>query len=193
NAHHGHGPDEHAHHPHAHQPAGHHGHQPDLNLRSAYVHVIADAATSVLAIVALAGGWLYGWFWLDPAMGIVGAVLVALWARRLIADTSNVLLDREMDHPVVGEIRQVIVERGADCETVLTDLHVWRVGRAKYACELTLVTHDDRLSPDEVRRWLSIHDEVVHSTIEIHRCPHSVPSATALKSAPTSALNAVAC
>lgn len=146
-------------------------HAHDLNLKSAYVHVLTDAATSVAAIVALAGGWWLGWAWLDPAMGIAGAILVALWARGLIVDTGKVLLDREMDHPVVDEIRDVIAVRGAASETVATDLHVWRVGRATYACALTLVTHDDRLTPAMVREWLAVHDEIVHSTIEIHRCP----------------------
>jgi cation diffusion facilitator family transporter len=144
---------------------------PDLNLRSAYVHVLTDAATSVAAIVALAGGWWLGWAWLDPAMGIAGAIVVAVWARGLIVDTGKVLLDREMDHPVVDEIRDVIATQGAASDTLVTDLHVWRVGRATYACALTLVTHDDRLTPAMVRAWLAVHDEIVHSTIEIHRCP----------------------
>lgn len=148
-----------------------HAHAHDLNLQSAYVHVLADAATSVAAIVALAGGWWLGWDWLDPAMGIAGAVLIAIWARRLIADTGKVLLDREMDHPVVDEIREVIAARGAASDTLVTDLHVWRVGRATYACALTLVTHDDGLTPATVREWLALHEEIVHSTIEIHRCP----------------------
>lgn len=161
---HGHG---HGHHG---RPEGHHAHH-DLNLRSAYLHVIADAATSVAAIAALAGGWLFGWSWLDPVMGIVGAVVVAIWAKGLIVDTSKVLLDREMDHPVVDEIREVIAERGAASQTVITDLHVWRVGKASYACALSLVTHDGRLTPGQVREWLSIHEEIVHSTIEIERCP----------------------
>jgi len=140
----------------------------DLNLRSAYVHVLTDAATSVLAIVALAGGWLLGWSWLDPAMGIVGAVVVALWARRLIIDAGNVLLDREMDHPVVAEIQQAIEAGGRDGETRVADLHVWRVGKSVYACAVSVVTHDPRLTPGRVRQWLSVHEEVVHSTIEIH-------------------------
>ncbi len=84
----------------------HHGDHQDLNLRSAYLHVVADAVTSVLAIIALFGGWLYGWSWLDPTMGIVGAVLIAVWAKNLLGETGKVLLDREMDHPVVEEIRQ---------------------------------------------------------------------------------------
>jgi cation diffusion facilitator family transporter len=161
-------------HGHAHQ-GEHHRHHHDLNLKSAYLHVIADAATSVAAIAALAGGWLFGWSWLDPAMGIVGAVVVAVWARGLIAETSKVLLDREMDHPVVDEIREVIAARGAGHETVIADLHVWRVGRATYACALSLVTHDAQLTPTQVREWLSIHEEIVHSTIEIHRCAGDPP------------------
>lgn len=103
-------------------------------------------------------------------MGIFGAIIVAVWARGLFVDTSKVLLDREMDHPVVDEIRQVIAERGAGSETVIVDLHVWRVGKANYSCALSLVTHDAQLTPGQVREWLSIHGEVVHSTIEIQRC-----------------------
>ncbi len=161
-----------AHH-HGHDPGpGHdHAHAHDLNLKSAYVHVLTDAATSVAAIVALAGGWWLGWAWLDPAMGIAGAVVIAFWARGLIVDTAKVLLDREMDHPVVDEIRDVIATRGAASDTLVTDLHVWRVGRATYACALTLVTHDEPLTPATVREWLAVHGEIVHSTIEIHRCP----------------------
>lgn len=169
------------HHEHGHS-LGHdhdheHYHDHDLNLKSAYLHVVADAATSVLAIVALFGGWIYGWSWLDPIMGIVGAVLVALWAKRLVADTGKVLLDREMDHPVVDEIREV-VETAADAgDTRITDLHVWRVGKKVYSCAMTVVTHDATLTPDIVRDRLSVHEEIAHSTIEIHRCSDT-PTAT---------------
>ena len=137
---------------------------------------MADAATSVLAIVALAGGWIYGWSWLDPAMGIVGAIVVAVWAKGLIVDTGKVLLDREMDHPVVDEIREA-VETGADAgDTRIADLHVWRVGKNAYCCALTVVTHDRALTPTDVRRQLSVHEEIVHSTIEIHWSPGSLAS-----------------
>lgn len=158
-------------HSHGHDHGHAHGeHHHDLNLKSAYVHVIADAATSVLAIAALFGGWIFGWSWLDPLMGIVGAVLVAVWAKGLIADTGKVLLDREMDHPVVEEIREV-VETGADAgDTRITDLHVWRVGKQVYSCAMTVVTHDRSLTPDTVRQRLSVHEEIVHSTIEMHYC-----------------------
>ena len=162
-AHH-HGDDRHDHEAHDHQHEHHH----DLNLKSAYVHVMADAATSVLAILALVGGWLYGWAWLDPVTGIVGAVVVALWARRLIADTAKVLLDREMDHPVVAEIRQAIDEGGRHGNTGITDLHVWRVGKRSYSCAVCLVSHDRELTPGKVRAWLAPHEEIVHTTIEIH-------------------------
>ncbi|WP_422845207.1 CDF family Co(II)/Ni(II) efflux transporter DmeF [Acidovorax sp. M2(2025)] len=164
---------------HRHEPDhghGHgHGHGEDLNLKSAYLHVVADAATSVLAIVALAGGWAYGWSWLDPVMGIVGAALVGWWAKGLVVDTAKVLLDREMDHPVVEEIREVIEQADAPGWTRVTDLHVWRVGKGLYACALTVVTRDAGITPDLLRQRLGVHEEVVHSTIEIHRIPHGAP------------------
>ena len=160
-----------AHHSHDHgdHHAGH-DHHHDLNLKSAYLHVIADAATSVLAIVALAGGWFYGWTWLDPVMGIVGAVLIIVWARGLIIDTGKVLLDREMDHGVVEEIREVIGKDFADSDSKLTDLHVWRVGKGAYSAALVVVTHDSTLSPERVKAALGIHEEIVHVTVEINQC-----------------------
>ena len=142
-----------------------HQHHHDLNLRSAYLHVLADAATSILAIAALLGGKLWGAPWLDPVMGIVGAALVLVWAYGLLRDTSHVLLDAEMNTEVVSEIRQVI--RDAPVGAEICDLHVWRVGKGKYACILTLAT-THRLSADEVRRWLSVHEELVHATVEIN-------------------------
>lgn len=157
-------------HDHDRDPGPKHDHHHDLNLKSAYLHVIADAATSVLAIVALFGGWVYGWSWLDPTMGIVGAVLVAVWARGLIVDTGKVLLDREMDHSVVNEIREVVTAGPNVGHTRITDLHVWRVGKSVFSCAITVVTHDATLTPDVLRERLSIHEEIVHSTIEIHYC-----------------------
>ena len=144
----------------------HHPHHHDLNLKSAYFHVVADAFTSVLAIVALVGGWLYSWAWLDPVMGIVGAVLVALWAKSLILETAKVLLDREMDHPVVQEIKDAVQ---ADGQTRVTDLHVWRVGKKVYSCALTAVTQDAQLTPNTLRERLAVHEEIIHSTIELHQ------------------------
>jgi len=156
-------------HGHAHEHGAHgaHGH-PDLNLKSAYLHVVADAFTSVLAIVALAGGWWFGWSWLDPVMGIVGAVMVAWWAKGLLLETGKVLLDREMDHPVVAEIKEVVA---SDAQSQVADLHVWRVGQKVYACAVTVVTRDRALTPALVRERLAVHEEIIHSTIEIHQRP----------------------
>ena len=166
----GHAHDHHHHdHDHANEEHGHHHH--DLNLKSAYVHVLADAATSLMAIAALAGGWLYGWSWLDPVMGIAGAVVVASWAKNLIGSTGKVLLDREMDHPLAEEIREVIEDEHAEGQNRIADLHVWRVGQNAYACVISLVTHDQELTADQVREWLGVHAEIVHTTIEINQCP----------------------
>jgi cation diffusion facilitator family transporter len=161
----GHHHHEHAVHDHDHD----HDHHHDLNLKSAYLHVIADAATSVLAIVALAGGLIYGWSWLDPVMGIVGAMLVAIWAKGLLIDTGKVLLDREMDHPIVDEIREVFKPLEHSDGTRIVDLHVWRVGTEAYSCALTIATRSETLTPEQVRELLCQHEEIVHTTIEIHR------------------------
>lgn len=165
NAHHG----NNLHHGDEHEEHSHHHHH-DLNLKSAYMHVIADAATSVMAIIALAGGWLSGWLWLDPVMGIFGAMLVAVWAKNMLIETGKVLLDREMDHPVVDEIREVIAPTENLDGTRITDLHVWRVGKEAYACAISIVTRSETLTPDQVREQLCQHEEIVHATIEIHRC-----------------------
>jgi cation diffusion facilitator family transporter len=166
---HGHGDHDHDHaHAHPEESAPQHK---DLNLRSAYVHVVADAATSVLALAALAAGWLFGWSWLDPVTGLVGAVIVANWAVGLIRETGSVLLDREMHHPVVARVRASLEVAGDPHETRVTDLHVWRVAQQAYACALTVVSHDASLDADAVRLRLSPLEEIVHSTIEVHVCP----------------------
>ena len=103
-------------------------------------------------------------------MGIVGAVLVAIWAKNLITETGKVLLDREMDHPVVEEIREAVETRAEAGGTRVADLHVWRVGKRSYACALSVVTHDKTLSAARVREQLAVHEEIVHATVEIHRC-----------------------
>ena len=99
-----------------------------------------------------------------------GTALVALWAKNLIVQSGRVLLDREMDHPVVAEIREVIAQLPSDSQTELTDLHVWRVGTGAYACALSLLTHDETLTPMHIREALAGHEEIVHATVEIHRC-----------------------
>ena len=156
--------DGHAHHD-SHEQHHGHNHHHDLNLRSAYFHVIADAATSVLAILALIGGMFWGADWLDPVMGIVGAGLVAVWAYGLLRETSCILLDADMNAPIVAEIREVISASPIQAE--ISDLHVWRVGKGKYACILSLLTAED-VSPDHFKEELSIHEELVHISIEVN-------------------------
>lgn len=165
--HHDHGDHHHDHHEHEDHDHAHHERHQDLNLKSAYIHVITDALTSVLAIVALAGGWLYGWDWLDPLMGIVGAVLVGNWARGLIIETARVLLDREMDHPVVQEIRAELVALGNADDIRIDDMHVWRAGKRSYYAIISLSTSNPSLTPQQVHQALAKHDEIAHITAEI--------------------------
>jgi cation diffusion facilitator family transporter len=168
----GHGHD-HGHH-HSHQPhkpepklaKTDHAHHHDLNLRSAYVHVAADAGTSLLAIGALAGGKFLGAVWLDPVMGIIGSLVVAAWAFTLLRDTGRILLDAEMDSPVVAEIRDALCR--CSVPATIEDLHVWRVGRGKFACVLS-VEAAGNVSPDEIRLLLAQHEELTHVTVEVNQ------------------------
>jgi cation diffusion facilitator family transporter len=132
------------------------------------MHVVADAFTSLLAIAALCAGLWGGWAWLDPAMGLVGAAVILWWARGLLADSARVLLDREMDAPVVADIRRAIQSDG-DAE--IADLHVWRVGRASYAAVVTVVAHRP-LEPEAYRRRVAGLPSLVHVSVEVNRCPH---------------------
>jgi cation diffusion facilitator family transporter len=149
---HGHGHDDHHHH----EPA----HGTDNNLRSAYVHVMADAVTSVLAIAALLAGKFLGWVWLDPLIGLVGAVVIARWAFSLMKDTAAVLLDRTDEH-VAQEIRELLQGEGFD----ITDLHVWRVGPQARAA-IVSVHGDSGRSADDVRAALKSVHEISHLTVE---------------------------
>jgi cation diffusion facilitator family transporter len=158
--------DDHSHHHHGHDH-GHehrHDHHHDLNLRAAYIHVLTDAATSVLAIVALICGKIWGANWLDPVMGIAGGVVVGIWAWGLLKDSGRVLLDAEMDAPVVQEIREAIAASPVAAEII--DLHVWRVGKSNYACMLSLKT-SAAMDADYFKRQLMIHEELVHISIEM--------------------------
>ncbi|CAK0778012.1 hypothetical protein CCP4SC76_6540002 [Gammaproteobacteria bacterium] len=112
---------------------------------------------------------LYGWNWLDPVMGMIGALLIARWAQGLIRDTSRVLLDCEMDHPVVDEIRQALSEP-ADwtAPPLITDIHVWRVGKGKFAVILSLATENRQITPDTAKEVLSQHEELAHLSIEVN-------------------------
>jgi cation diffusion facilitator family transporter len=155
-------------HDHDHDHPHDHHHHHDLNMSSAFAHVVTDAFTSVLAIVALAAGLWWGIAWLDPAMGIVGALVIAWWARGLIRESANVLLDREMDAPVVEEIRRAIQSDG-DAE--IADLHVWRVGRASHAAIVTVVARSP-LTPAAYRERVKGIASLAHVSVEVNRCPH---------------------
>lgn len=165
------GHEGHAHHDHGqdHDPRDPHpAHHDDLNLKSAYTHVLADAFTSVLAIAALSAGLWLGWSWLDPVMGIVGAGVILWWGKGLITDSARVLLDREMDSPVVHEIRAAIESDG---DSEIADLHVWRVGRASHAAVVTIVA-ERPLAPDAYRARLAGIASLMHVSFEVNRCPH---------------------
>jgi cation diffusion facilitator family transporter len=139
----------------------------DLNLRAAYLHVVADAFTSVLAILALTGGKFFGWAWLDPVVGIVGSGVVFSWAYSLVRDTSGILLDRtppSSDLP--AQIRRAVESDG---DSLVTDLHVWQVGIGKFAAMISVVAHQPK-SSDSYRDLLRGHDELVHITIETQHC-----------------------
>ncbi len=160
----GHAHDDHLGHDHAHAHGGE-----DLNLRAAYAHVLADALTSVFAIVALSAALWLGWTWLDPLVGIVGAVVIGVWAWGLMRQSSAVLLDREMHLPVTQEVREAIESDG---DAKVADLHVWRVGRDKFAAIVCIVA-DVPLAPSVYRERLAVHEELAHVSIEVNRCPHA--------------------
>jgi cation diffusion facilitator family transporter len=142
-------------------------HHEDLNLRAAYLHVLADAVTSVLAITALTGGKFFGWTWLDPVVGIVGSGVVFSWAYTLLRDTSGILLDRTpASSDLPEEIRRAVESDG---DSLVTDLHVWQVGIGKYAAMISVVAHEPK-SCDSYRALLRRHHELVHITIETQHC-----------------------
>jgi cation diffusion facilitator family transporter len=153
----------------------------DLNLRSAYIHVLADALTSVTAIVALVSGKFFGWTWLDAVMGLVGSAVVAVWAYGLIRDTSGILLDRTPeDSDLPEEIRRSLERKG---DTVITDLHVWQVAAGKYAAIVSIVAQEPKAA-EVYHSLLDEHEELVHLSIEARRCErHEESSAGVIRAA----------
>ena len=163
---HRHGPEVHGHgHGHGHSHGHGHAHH-DHNLRGAYLHVLADALTSLLAIAALVAGKYLGMVWMDPAMGIVGAILVSRWAYGLLRDSGHTLLDRQAPAPIQDAIRRS-VESFRD--TRIVDLHVWSIGPGLFAAELAVVSHEPE-APSVYKELLS-DTGLAHITIEVHRCP----------------------
>lgn len=160
--HHHHGHDHH----HGHGHGGHSHAGEDHNLRAAHLHVLADALTSLLAITALLLGKYLGAAWLDPVMGIAGALLVARWAWLLLGQTGRVLLDRQAPEPVMAAVRRAVE---SDADNRLADLHVWAIGPGIYAAELGVVTHRPR-APEHYKALLPAELGIVHATVEVHAC-----------------------
>jgi cation diffusion facilitator family transporter len=157
-----HGHDHHHGESESHSHTGHEHH--DHNLKSAYLHVMADALTSVLAIFALLAAKYFGFIWMDPAMGIVGGILVARWSYSLLGSTSAVLLDRQASKHLQTQIRQLIE---VDQDTQITDLHVWSIGPKIYSAQITVVGNDP-LSPTEYKALIPKSLGLVHVSVEIH-------------------------
>jgi cation diffusion facilitator family transporter len=158
---------DHDHDPDPAHDGGHgHGEHHDHNLRAAYLHVLADALTSVLAIVALLAGRSLGWTWMDPGMGIVGSLVIARWSWGLLRDTSHVLLDGE----IAGARREAITRAvEADADNRVADLHVWRVGPRELAAIVSVVTHTPR-DPAHYRALLGAFPDLAHVTVEVNGC-----------------------
>jgi cation diffusion facilitator family transporter len=151
---------------HHHHGHAEHGHHHDLNLKAAYIHVLADAFTSVGTIVALSTGYFFGWVWLDAAMGLVGTVVILSWAYTLLRDTGSILLDRV---PASSDLPVVIREGIEDGDSKITDLHIWQVGVNKFAAVISVVAHNPK-TPEEYRQALKIHEELVHVNVEVQTC-----------------------
>lgn len=160
-------------HNHGHAPAGLAGsderlaaHHHDHNLRAAYLHVLADALTSVTAIVALATGKLLGWIWMDPLMGLVGSAVIARWSYGLLRETSAVLLDGAVPDALRARLRAALED---DTTDLVADLHVWMVGPGRLAAMVTVVA-DDPQPPEHYRKRLREVAELAHLTVEVEPC-----------------------
>jgi cation diffusion facilitator family transporter len=162
----------HHHHGHGHVPGHdrdhHQHHRRDHNLRAAYLHVLADALTSVLAIVALLAGRFFGWNWMDPLMGVVGAPVIARWSWSLMRDSGRVLLDTVPD-PHLAETMRDRLEQDGDR---VADLHLWRVGPGHNAAVVSLVS-DHPAPPDHYKGRLAGLPHLSHVTVEVQRCPRA--------------------
>ena len=143
-----------------------HNHHHDHNLRAAYLHVLADALTSFLAIFALFTGKYFGWSWMDPVMGLVGAVVITRWSYGLLTDTTKILLDREVTPGLAGKIRSTIE---ADADNLVADLHVWQVSPHHLSVIVTVVTHFPQ-APDHYKALLQDFIGDAHVTVEVQKC-----------------------
>jgi cation diffusion facilitator family transporter len=155
-------------HDHDHDDASTAAHR-DHNIRSAYIHVIADAAVSVLAIIGLLLARAFGWVWMDPLAGVIGALVIANWSWGLMRDTGGILLDMNTDHRMAENVRHVIEDNG---DTVL-DLHVWRVGPGHMSAIVSVATREAQRSPGFYRAALGRFKGLSHVTVEVNPPPAS--------------------
>lgn len=153
-------------HHHVREPAHEHAHHHDHNLRAAYLHVLADALTSFLAIVALLAGRVYGWVWMDPIMGVVGALVITHWSVRLLRTSGAVLVDVVAD-PQLADVIRKRLEVGTDR---VADLHLWRVGPGHAALIVAIVSEKPE-PPERYKARLANLRGLSHMTIEVHACP----------------------
>jgi cation diffusion facilitator family transporter len=159
----------HAHDDHGHDHDHHHHHHHDLNHRSAFIHVLSDAVTSVTAIAALALAILYDWQFLDAAAGILGGAVILLWAAQLVRQTGSILTDHTLQSQKLAAVRQIIE---SDSDNRITDFHIWQIGPSHFAAIIAIVTHVPK-TPDYYKSLLRDFPELVHISIEINGCDHS--------------------
>lgn len=144
----------------------HRHHQHDHNLKAAYTHVIADALTSFLAIIALVSGKYLGWNWLDPIMGIVGAIIITRWSYDLLKQTSPILLDASIDKEYQLAVKEAVEK---DSDNRISDIHIWRVSANHYAAIIAVVTHFPK-SPEHYKKLLDNFHKLSHIVIEVNEC-----------------------
>ncbi len=161
-----HKPDEHDHEDSRHHHDPDHDHHHDHNLRSAYLHVLADTLTSFLAIFALLAAKYFGFVWMDPLMGIIGAILVCSWSWGLLRETSHILLDKAGPQSVRSKIRESIESDG---DSRVADLHLWSVGPGIYSAVISVVAHHP-LEPEQYKNLLPSNLGLVHITVEVRQC-----------------------
>ncbi len=156
--------ERHADHHHDHDSDHHHT---DYNIRAAYLHVLADALTSILAIAALTTGRFFGWIWMDPLMGIVGAIVIARWSYGLTRDTGSILLDMDINTPLSDKIRRKIE---SDENNRIIDLHLWRIGPGHFAAIISIHTRIPH-TPSYYKKLLEEMEELRHITVEVNSDP----------------------
>jgi len=151
---------------HSHDHSHSAGHDHDHNFRAAYLHVLADTLTSVLALAALFSGKFFGWAFLDPVMGVVGGLLICRWAWSLIRNTGGILLDKSAGEDICSRIRQTVE---SDNDSRIIDLHAWRTGSAELAAIVSVATADNRTA-EEYQDRINQSINVNHLSVEVHPC-----------------------